>query len=64
MPDLDELDIRRWFVSVDLEQARDTLNVCRGIVETRMEAQPKRKPRSDKGQSRDKDAGSQGLLDG
>lgn len=61
---IEEYDIRQWFMRVDLEQAEDTLNVVRGIIETRRTLQPKRKRRSDAGQSRDKDAGSQGLLDG
>lgn len=48
--DLDEHEIRRWFMAADLEQARDTFRVVEGIIETRTEMQPKRKRRSDAGQ--------------
>ena len=50
--ELDEYDVRRWFMAADLEQARDTFRVVEGIIEMRMALHPKRKPRSDKGQSR------------
>ena len=46
---IDEHDIRQWFKTVDLAQARDTLNVCEGIYEMRREAQPKRARRKDAG---------------
>lgn len=62
--EIDERDVRVWFMKADLEQALDTYRVIEGILETRKEFQPKRKRRSDAGQSRDKDPGSQGLLDG
>ena len=38
---IDEHDIRQWFKTVDLELARDILNVCEGIIETRQSMQPK-----------------------
>lgn len=50
--ELDEYDVRRWFMAVDLSQAVDTMNVVRGIVETRQSMQPKRKRRSDAGTTR------------
>ena len=40
--ELAEEHVRDWFKKVDLAQARDTLNVCEGICEMRLEAQPKR----------------------
>ena len=49
---IDEHDIRQWFKTVDLAQARDTLNVCEGIYEMRLEAQPKRARRKDAGKPR------------
>lgn len=49
---LDEYSIRQWFMQVALDQASDTLNVCKGIVETREAMQPKRKQRSDAGKAR------------
>ena len=61
---IEEIDIRYWFARIELEQAIDTFRVVEGILLARKEAQPKRKRRSDAGQSRDKDRGSQGLLDG
>jgi hypothetical protein len=51
-PEIDEQDIRRWFACVDVEQARDTLNVCRGIMDNRLLAPPKRQRRSDAGKPR------------
>ena len=49
---IDEYTIRQWFVTTELEQARDTLRVCEGIIQARLEAQPKRKQRSDAGKTR------------
>jgi hypothetical protein len=46
---IEEYDIRRWFMSVDLTQARDTFRVVEGIIETRESMQPKRKRRKDAG---------------
>jgi hypothetical protein len=51
-PEIAEDDVRRWFACVDLEQAGDTLNVCRGIIEGRQAAAPKRQRRSDAGKPR------------
>ena len=56
----DEFDIRKWFMTVDLEQAKDTYRVIEGIIQTREEYQPKRKKRSDAGKSRNE---SQELID-
>lgn len=50
--ELDEYEIRRWFMAVDIEQARDTFRVVEGIIETRLEMQPKRMRRSDAGTKR------------
>lgn len=50
--ELDEYEIRRWFMAAELEQARDTFRVVEGIIETRMEMQPKRARRSDAGTKR------------
>ncbi len=50
--EIDERAIRLWFMKTDLMQAGDTLNVCIGIIETRRQAQPTRKPRSDAGTKR------------
>lgn len=50
--EIDEMDIRRWFITEDLEQARDTFRVCEGILEARQEAQPTRKKRADAGTKR------------
>jgi hypothetical protein len=50
--EIEEDHIREWFMRVDVEQARDTLKVCEGIVDTRLTMQPKRKRRSDAGQPR------------
>lgn len=61
--EIDERDVRMWFMKTELAQARDTFRVVEGIIETREAFEPKRKRRSDAGQSRDKDPGSQGLLD-
>jgi hypothetical protein len=52
MPEIDERDVRLWFMKTDLEQAEDTFRVVEGIIETRKEFQPKRKKRSDAGQQR------------
>jgi hypothetical protein len=49
---IEEIDIRMWFMKVDLEQAQDTFRVVEGIIQTREQFQPKRKKRSDAGQSR------------
>lgn len=57
MPDpreIEEYDIRMWFARTDLDQARDTFHVCEGILQARMEAQPRRRERSDKGTTRNK----------
>lgn len=51
--ELEEFDIRKWFMTVDLEQARDTFRVVEGIIQTREQFQPKRKQRSDAGKKRD-----------
>lgn len=61
---IDERDVRRWFVLADINEAMDTFNVIAGILETRQALKPKRRRRSDAGTTRDKDPGSQGLLDG
>lgn len=50
--EIDERDVRLWFMKTDLAQAEDTFRVVEGILETRKEFQPKRKKRSDAGQSR------------
>jgi hypothetical protein len=50
--EMDERDVRTWFMKVDLAQARDTYRVVEGILETREQFQPKRKQRSDKGKVR------------
>ncbi len=50
--EIDERDIRLWFMKTDLEQAEDTFRVVEGIIETRKQFQPKRKPRADAGQKR------------
>lgn len=47
--DIDEREIRLWFMQTDLEQAIDTFRVVEGIIETRKEFQPTRKKRSDAG---------------
>jgi hypothetical protein len=52
MSEIDERDVRLWFMKTDLEQAEDTFRVVEGIIETRKEFQPKRKKRSDAGQQR------------
>jgi hypothetical protein len=57
---IDEYEIRQWFMTVDLEQARDTFRVVEGILQTREQFQPKRKKRSDAGKSRNE---SQELID-
>ena len=50
--EIDEQDIRRWFLCVDLEQAHDTWNVCGGIIDARRMAAPKRARRKDAGKPR------------
>lgn len=50
--ELDERDVRIWFMKVDLDQAKDTFRVVEGIIQTREEYQPKRKQRSDSGVKR------------
>lgn len=52
MSEIDEREIRLWFMKTELAQAVDTLNVCQGIIETRKEFQPTRKKRSDAGKSK------------
>jgi hypothetical protein len=49
---IEEYDIRKWFMTVDLEQAVDTYRVVAGIIETRQVFEPKRKRRSDAGAKR------------
>jgi|HubBroStandDraft_3_1064219.scaffolds.fasta_scaffold373351_2 hypothetical protein len=51
--EIDERDVRIWFMKADLDQAKDTFRVIEGIIQTREEYQPKRKKRSDAGKSRD-----------
>jgi hypothetical protein len=51
--ELDEYDIRRWFMATELDQARDTFRVVEGIIETRTAMTPKRQRRSDAGKSRE-----------
>jgi hypothetical protein len=51
--EIEEYDIRRWFRTVDLVQARDTYRVVEGILETREQFQPKRAKRKDAGNKRD-----------
>jgi hypothetical protein len=58
--ELDERDVRVWFMKADLTQARDTFRVVEGILQTREQFQPKRKKRSDAGKSRND---SQELID-
>lgn len=58
---LEEIDIREWFSTVDLEQAIDTYNVVTGIIDYRKRTQPKRKKRSDAGRPRA--SGGQNLID-
>lgn len=53
MADLEEFDIRAWFMKVDLEQARDTFRVVEGIIQTREQFAPKRRTRKDAGKKRD-----------
>ena len=47
--ELDERDVRLWFMKTDLVQAEDTFRVVEGILETRRAFEPKRKKRSDAG---------------
>lgn len=51
--ELDEYDVRRWFMAAPLEEARDTFRVVEGIIETRTAMQPKRARRSDAGKPRE-----------
>jgi hypothetical protein len=53
VPELEEFDIRMWFMKVDLAQAQDTFRVVEGIIQTREQFQPKRKRRKDAGKPRD-----------
>lgn len=46
---IDEQDIREWFKTVDIEQARDTFRVVEGILEMRGTG---RKRRKDAGRTR------------
>jgi hypothetical protein len=50
--ELEEYDIRRWFIAVPLEEASDTFKVLEGILEARTLAQPTRKRRRDAGTTR------------
>lgn len=50
--ELDEYDVRRWFMAAPLEDARDTFRVVEDIIATRTELQPARRKRSDVGQPR------------
>jgi hypothetical protein len=52
MPELDEMDVRQWFKTVDLAQARDTFRVVEGILEMREASKPKRVRRKDAGTKR------------
>jgi hypothetical protein len=61
MAELDEYEIRRWFKTVDLEQARDTFRVVEGILE--MRAVAKRARRKDAGKPRDAGPAAEGLFD-
>jgi hypothetical protein len=49
---LDEADIRQWFKTVELAQARDTFRVVEGILEMREASKPKRVRRKDAGKPR------------
>lgn len=40
---MDEMDVREWFKTVDVEQARDTFRVVEGILEMRGTARKRRK---------------------
>lgn len=51
--ELDERDVRLWFMKTELAQAEDTFRVVEGILETRRAFEPKRKKRSDAGVPRD-----------
>lgn len=61
--EIDEFQIRLWFMKVDLEQARDTFRVVEGIIQTREQFQPKRKTRSDAVSRRDAKQAEQILKD-
>jgi hypothetical protein len=60
--ELEEDDIRRWFMAVPLEQAQDTFRVVEGIIQMRTEAQPARKRRKDAGTKRETVVGNSGTL--
>ena len=49
---IEEIDIRAWFCTVDLDQAEDTYRVVEGILLGRRAGVPAKKTRSDKGKSR------------
>ena len=51
--ELDERDVRMWFMKIELAQAEDTFRVVEGILETRRAFEPKRKKRSDAAVPRD-----------
>lgn len=59
---IEEMDVRQWFKTVDLDQAQDTFRVVQGILEMRAESQPKRKRRKDAGLARDKSDDSHDLF--
>jgi hypothetical protein len=61
--DLEEYEVRRWFMAVDIAQAVDTLNVVRGIIETRQAMQPRRARRKDAGTKRGKQEADQASED-
>jgi hypothetical protein len=50
--ELAEEHVREWFMKVNVEQARDTLKVCEGIVDARLTMKPKRVRRKDAGKPR------------
>ena len=60
--ELEEYDIRRWFMAVELAQAQDTFRVVEGIIQARSEAQPVRKRRRDAGTKRETAVGNSGTL--
>jgi hypothetical protein len=49
---IEEYDVRQWFLKTELAQAADTLRVVQGIIEARQAQEPKRKRRSDAGRTR------------
>jgi hypothetical protein len=61
--EMDERDVRLWFMKTELEQAEDTFRVVEGIIQTRKEFQPKRKRRSDADKPKSRRA-EEGLLPG